>query len=279
MAAEPQRTHSVLVLDMARSGDADDGRLVHGFATAAEARRYAEARTRASVEELRGENTTAAELRTLWYLYGEDCLVIDGDYRGSAELQLYIDMPAEAAELDWRMLTPRLKRFHAVLDVTDAAGNSAWTGGFFYRYLRPTPATLSALFRDETREAFARRGHVFAEPATLHVVKLHELFDPPEPPPGLPLGSWRVDLQFVCHDIKYGSHPSGVFAWPERPNGDALDGMARVLVGDSISLRGDSPDNADYAEVLQVRVEPTQAAPDYPPWPAETPLPPPRPEV
>ena len=57
---------SVLVLDMARTGEEDGDRLVGGFPTFAAARAYAEARTRASVEELRSAGQTAAELRSLW---------------------------------------------------------------------------------------------------------------------------------------------------------------------------------------------------------------------
>ena len=273
MAEDPQSTYSVLVLDMAHSHDPDGERIVPGFATVEDARRYAEARTRASVEELRGRNAGTAELRTLWHLYGEDCIVIGGDYRGSASLDLYIETPADAAELDWRALTPRLKRFRALLDVTDAEENSVWAGGIFYRYVRPNLATLEILFRQAAIEAFARKGHPDSVPASLHVVKLHELFDPPEPPIGKPLLRWRVDLHFVCHDIKYGAGESGVFVWPEQPSGDVLDRMARVLIGDGISIRGDSPENADYSEVLQIKVEATDEEADYPPWPDETPLP------
>jgi hypothetical protein len=99
-------TYAVLVIDMAHTGDEDGGRLIAGFAGIAEARAYAEARPRASVEELRAENQSAGDLRTLWHLYGEDCLVVGGGFSGREALDHYRAHPARAAECEWARLAP-----------------------------------------------------------------------------------------------------------------------------------------------------------------------------
>ena len=96
---------AVLVIDMAHMGD-DDSRIVDGFADFEAARAYAEARTRASVEELRGADQSAASLRSLWHMYGEDCLVIGGGFTGRDHLDDYIARPASASQCDWSRLTP-----------------------------------------------------------------------------------------------------------------------------------------------------------------------------
>jgi hypothetical protein len=264
-------TYSVLVLDMAHTHDAESEQTVHGFATVEAARAYAEARTRASVEELRGRDTSPAEIRTLWHLYGEDCIVPGDSYRGGDALDLYIAVPAAAEEIEWQRLTPRLKRFLVAVLVSNASQNSVWTGGFINRYVRPSKETLMAIFRSDAAAEFRRKRYPDAEPRDLHVAKLHELFDPPRPPSGLALENWHVAVDFVCHDIKFGSSHDGVFAWPERPAGEALDQMIRLLIGDKIALRGDGPENVDYSEVVSVKVEKTDRAVDYPP--AETPVP------
>ena len=97
---------AVLVIDMAHTGDAEGSSVVDGFASFAAARAYAEARTRASLEELRGEDQSAAALRSLWHLYGEDCLVIGGGFCGRDSLGDYIAHKASAAECDWPRLAP-----------------------------------------------------------------------------------------------------------------------------------------------------------------------------
>jgi hypothetical protein len=97
---------AVLVLDMSRAGEDDDSRVIDGFATFEAARAYAEARTRASVEELRKPDQPPEELRTLWHIYGEDCLVLGGGYSGREFLDDYIARPAAQSEIDWVALAP-----------------------------------------------------------------------------------------------------------------------------------------------------------------------------
>lgn len=99
-------TFSVLVYDMARTGEPDGERRVEGFSTAAAARAYAEARMRASIEELRTANQAAAELSRLWHIYGEDCVVLDGSFSGRDNLDRYIATPATPEDCDWLALAP-----------------------------------------------------------------------------------------------------------------------------------------------------------------------------
>jgi hypothetical protein len=97
---------AVLVLDMSRTGEDDDSRVIDGFASLEAARDYAEARTRASVEELRKPGQSEEELRTLWHIYGEDCLVLGGGYSGRESLDYYITWPAKPSQIDWAALAP-----------------------------------------------------------------------------------------------------------------------------------------------------------------------------
>jgi hypothetical protein len=103
------RDFSVLVFDMARTGEPDGEHLVSGFASLETARNYAQARVRASVEELRKPDQSAAELRSLWHIYGEDCAVLGDSWTGREHLDLYVAIPAMPAECNWAALTPRRK--------------------------------------------------------------------------------------------------------------------------------------------------------------------------
>jgi hypothetical protein len=265
---------SVLVFDMAHRGEPDGERVVPGFGSLAEARAYAEARVRSSVEELRKPGIAADELRSLWFLYGEDCKVL-GDDAGSTDIDLYIAVPATRPECDWLALTPWLKRFYARLLVANADDETVWAGGFIARYQKPTRDVLLRIFGGDARATFERGGIADSNPVGASVVSLFELPAPLSPPVGdsRPLRNWRVVTDFVCHDIKFGYTASGTFAWPEQPDGAPLRIMSRVLMADILALRGDGPDWADACDVNSVTVVETDAAPDYPPYLTETPLP------
>jgi hypothetical protein len=101
------QTFSVLVFDMAHTGEPDGEHTIDGFASVDAARAYAEARVRSSVEELRAPNRSAADLRRLWHIYGEDCTVLGGAFSGRDHLDRYIAEPAGPAEIDWPSLAPR----------------------------------------------------------------------------------------------------------------------------------------------------------------------------
>ncbi|MGE0503135.1 MAG: hypothetical protein AB7I79_20550 [Rhizobiaceae bacterium] len=97
---------SVLVFDMARTGQPDGERIVGGFATVEAARAYAGARMRDSIEELRAPGQSPAELRSLWHLYGEDCSVLCDDWKGHLRLDEWIAVPARPEQRAWQALEP-----------------------------------------------------------------------------------------------------------------------------------------------------------------------------
>lgn len=100
-------SYSVLVLDMFHCSDPDEKhRIVGDFPDEASATAYARARTWDSVEELRKPGQTHHELRQLWFMFGEDSLVLGGNYKGADEVDRFIDHPASPMQRDWTSLTP-----------------------------------------------------------------------------------------------------------------------------------------------------------------------------
>ena len=61
---------------------------------------------RASVGELHRAGQSADQLRSLWHLHGEDCLVLGGGYFGRDHFDACSAYPASEAEADWASLTP-----------------------------------------------------------------------------------------------------------------------------------------------------------------------------
>lgn len=93
-------TFAVLVIDMCHH-DPDEDTTVAGFPTLELATEYARRRTRDSLEELRSTARTKEELRKQWYMYGEDCIVLRGEYKGASQIEHFIEHPATAEERDW----------------------------------------------------------------------------------------------------------------------------------------------------------------------------------
>lgn len=258
--------YDVLVFDMAHTGDDDAERLIRGFPTLDAAEAYAQARVRASVEELREPDMPPDDLKRLWYMYGEDCSVIGGSYRGSEQLMSYIYQPATPSQTDWTALEPRLRRYYASLLFMDAEQQSTWIMRFFEHLLRPSKAELLERFAPEARAKLADQGHTVTEPLDVSVASLFALPDPPVAPPdrSRPLAAWRVTVDFVCHDIKFGATAARVFAWRGEPSGAALETMVRVVVAETLAIRGSGPDWLDVTDIISVKVEPTGDEPDYP---------------
>lgn len=256
---------AVLVFDMAKTGEPDGERLVSGFGTLEAARAYAIAQVRASVEELRKPGITAVELRQLWHLYGEDCSVLNSPVRGSDLLDVSIETPATPAQCDWQALAPRLRRFRATLLISNDNNETVWAGGFFRATYRLSGQGLLERFHDDAVAAFNSKGITPAVPTKIHVANYFELPDLPHPPADdtRPLRSWKVEIEFVCHDVKFGANADGVFAWPEQPTGAALSAMTFLLMADMLALRGDGPDYANDSDVISVKVAETDAAADY----------------
>ncbi len=271
-----QETHSVIVFDMARTGEPDGEHLIAGFPSLEAAKAYAEARTRASVEELRAPGQSAAELRSLWHVYGEDCTVLGHEFTGRAALDFYVANPAAPKEIDWAALAParlreatrKMHRFHVAALVTEEANHSVWVGGFLNWPERPTGPELLEHYRAEAVAAFARQGVADAKPVTIHVAQAHELPDVPRVPADLPLRQWHIDLDFICHNVKFGVNLEAVFSWPEEPAGAALGAMTHVMIADALSVRGDGPSWANEAEIIKVAVRATDEPPTYPDLPA-----------
>ena len=275
---------SVLVFDMARTGEPDGERLVSGFDGIDAARAYCEARVRSSVEELRSPGRSASDLRSMWHIYGEDCVVIGDAWRGWNQLDRYIAEPATPGQIDWAALAPRpaesrlktaqepapeampSRRFHAAVLVSNAVDESVWVGGFLRLSQKPSVDELMKIYRADAVAAFERKGIGDSTPASVHVAHVFELLSAPHPQAGdeRPLRNWDVGVDFVCHDIKFGATARGVFVWPEQPDAAVAVAMARVLIGDSMAVRGDGPDYVDYTDILATRISETMEAADYP---------------
>ena len=102
-----EREWAVLVMDLGRHQDPEGETLVEGFPTYQQAKEYAKRRTRASVEEVRGQVLSPELIRSHWMAFGESCLVVGEDYRASEEIEFFIwHRPNSPEELDWQSLTP-----------------------------------------------------------------------------------------------------------------------------------------------------------------------------
>jgi len=97
--------YSVLIIDMFRH-DPEADYVVVGFPTYVLAREFARRWVRDSVEEQRRPGQSREELRRMWYTFGEDASVIQGEphYAGSHELEFFIEHPATPEEHDWRSI-------------------------------------------------------------------------------------------------------------------------------------------------------------------------------
>lgn len=106
---EVSQGYSVVVIDMFHYMGDDANTTVDGFATLELAREYARRRTRDSLEEQRDASSSAQDLRQRWFMFGEDCQVLNDTYCGARELDYFIAHPATAEERDWVVLEPRPK--------------------------------------------------------------------------------------------------------------------------------------------------------------------------
>lgn len=78
--------------------------VIKGFPTLELAIEFARRWVRSSLENQRKSKQTKAELKKMWYSFGEDAVVLGGDYKGSSELDFFIDHPAKSKELDWQAI-------------------------------------------------------------------------------------------------------------------------------------------------------------------------------
>lgn len=97
------KTYSVSIIEMARYQDGDGSYTISGFPTFEIAREFARRWVRDSIEELRRPALSPEELRRVWFLFGEDAVVIGDEYfAGSQELDFFIINPATPEERDWK---------------------------------------------------------------------------------------------------------------------------------------------------------------------------------
>lgn len=97
----PSKTYSIRIVENSHFDDSEGIYLIEGFATFSLAAEFARRWVRDSLEELRRPNQSQDELRKLWFLFGEDAVVVGNHYSGSAELDFFIEHPATPEERDW----------------------------------------------------------------------------------------------------------------------------------------------------------------------------------
>jgi hypothetical protein len=98
-------TYSVMILDMFHiSQDEGSSYAVDGFPTLELAKEFARRWVRDSLEEMRSPTLTRAALREQWFAFGEDAVVLGGNYSGCSELDFFIDHPAAPEERDWQAI-------------------------------------------------------------------------------------------------------------------------------------------------------------------------------
>ncbi|MFX0101568.1 MAG: hypothetical protein ACFFCS_18475 [Candidatus Hodarchaeota archaeon] len=96
--------YSVLIIDMYHYQDDDANYQIDGFPTLELAIEFARRWTRDSLEDQRKPGQSRDDLRKMWYMFGEDAMVIGGDYSGSSELDFFLDNPATPGERDWQAI-------------------------------------------------------------------------------------------------------------------------------------------------------------------------------
>ena len=95
-----KETYRVLVIDNFHR-DPEEHYVIDGFPTLELAKEFARRRTRATIEEYRKQGKSKEEILKLWHTFGESCLVIDGGYTASSELDFFIENSAKKEEIDW----------------------------------------------------------------------------------------------------------------------------------------------------------------------------------
>ena len=96
-------SYSVLIIDNYHTG-LDEDFTIDGFPTLELATEFARRWTRDSLEEQRKPKQTKEDLSAMWAMFGENAIVIGGDYNGRHELDFFIDHPASLEEQDWQAI-------------------------------------------------------------------------------------------------------------------------------------------------------------------------------
>ncbi|MHA1355091.1 MAG: hypothetical protein ACTSXA_02205 [Candidatus Heimdallarchaeota archaeon] len=89
-----KKTYSVLIIDKFHFEPEHD-MTIRGFPTVESAIEYARCIVRSSIEYCRKEGLTREQVKEAWYMFGENASVLGQSYRGSDELDFFLDNPVE----------------------------------------------------------------------------------------------------------------------------------------------------------------------------------------
>lgn len=93
---------AVLIIDNFHMDPKEDY-IIDGFPTKELAIEFARRWVRDSLEESREKAKTVEEIKKMWRTFGENAVVLDGNYKGSSELDFFIENPATKKEdTDWK---------------------------------------------------------------------------------------------------------------------------------------------------------------------------------
>lgn len=99
-----KESFAVLIIDNFHM-DPEEDYVIDGFPTIELAVEFARRWVRESVEESRKKSKTAEEMKKMWRTFGENAVVLDGNYRGSSELDYFVLNPATKREhTDWKAI-------------------------------------------------------------------------------------------------------------------------------------------------------------------------------
>ena len=96
-------SYSVLIIDNYHL-DLEEDLTVDGFPTLELAQEFARRWTGSSLEEQRKPHQTKGDLSAMWAMFGENAIVLDGDYNGRHDLDFVFDNPASPEEQDWQAI-------------------------------------------------------------------------------------------------------------------------------------------------------------------------------
>ena len=100
------KKYSVVILDMFHYQDPEHEYEINGFSSLDHAQEYARRRVRDSLEDFRDQGKSDDEIGGDGYQFGEDAVVIGGNYAGASELEFFIQHPATTEERDWQSIEP-----------------------------------------------------------------------------------------------------------------------------------------------------------------------------
>ena len=114
---------SVIIIDMFHYMDPEEGEYeVTGFTCPEDAIEYARRRVWSSVEECRPSASSAADLKSRWFMFGEDCIVPRSGYNTSTELDYFVAHPATREQIDWVSLEPNRETRELLLRARQESG-------------------------------------------------------------------------------------------------------------------------------------------------------------